>query len=73
MMTFGTKDIPPSRQDEVRFGNGYQTLRVWLPSGCAFGTRCETADDDRHYSFKVRAGRATKNPRSGWPESLRWQ
>jgi len=34
--------FPPSRWDGVTFAGDSQTLRVWLPSGCAFGTSFTT-------------------------------
>jgi hypothetical protein len=30
--------FPPSLQERITFWTAFQTLRVWLLSGCAFGT-----------------------------------
>ena len=36
--TFTAWMFPPSRRDREKFVGRYQTLRVWLISGCASGT-----------------------------------
>jgi hypothetical protein len=48
--------FPPSRRDGEIFYGRYQTLRVWLISGCAFGTsKCASRLAQSHDAATITA------------------